>query len=353
MEATGAAFCRSPAFSGARVRRGDARDPLFSGVRRNFRISALPRGLSGSCGGKFFDEGHLKYYVSPARCDARKKEGKRRAKLVKVLVRDLSAFYSMGFGVEAGDGLASEVKGKMISEAAELLLTQLKQLRAQEKEMKRKRKEKKAAKKAAKMKDCADDSTSSSSSESSDSECESVVKMRSLTTAAIPEPKTDALTGPSVTSYCKSTPLPLKLSKTGEGIEENSCTLKLGAECNNTSATSRSSASCSCCSNSISLVDRPMDRIEVCMGGKCKKSGALQLLEEFEKKIGIEGAVVGCKCMGKCRDGPNVRVISHCTDEDNVKDVKNPLCIGVGLDDVGTVVAKFFGEKKGIGLVTA
>ncbi|XP_010908889.1 diacylglycerol O-acyltransferase 3 [Elaeis guineensis] len=346
MEASGAVLRRAPAISGFRIQQGDATDPFFSGMRSSFRISARPRGLSA---GGFSDEGHLKYYLSPARCGARKKEEKRRAKLVKGLVRDLSAFYSMGFGVEVEDGLAGEVKGKMISEAAELLLGQLKQLRAQEKEKKRKRKEEKAAKKATKVKDCADENASSSSSESSDSECESAVKMSSLGTVAIAELKD--LIIPTVAPNCNSAPLLLELSKTGEDMEENNYALKLGPECSNTSATTSSSDSCGCCSNSIPVVDRPMDKIEVCMGGKCKKSGALQLLEEFESKMGIEGAVVGCKCMGKCRDGPNVRVVGRRTEEDNVKDVKNPLCIGVGLDDVGTIVARFFGEK-GVGLVT-
>jgi diacylglycerol O-acyltransferase 3, plant len=47
------------------------------------------------------------------------------------------------------------------------------------------------------------------------------------------------------------------------------------------------------------------------MGGKCKKADLMDLLHEFKKKIGGElgGAmVVGCKCMDKCKEGPNVRV---------------------------------------------
>ncbi|EHA8592188.1 putative diacylglycerol O-acyltransferase 3 [Cocos nucifera] len=270
MESSGAVLRRAPAISGSRIRRGYAEDPFFSGILRSFRISARPRGLTGSSGGGFSEEGHLKYYLSPARCGARKKEEKRRTKLVKGLVRDLSAFYMLGFGVDAGDGLAGEVKGKMISEAAELLLGQLKQLRAQEKEMKRKRKEEKAAKKAAKVKYCADENASSSSSESSDSEWESAVKMSSLGTVGISE--LQDLTIPTVAPNCNSAPLSLELGKTGEAMEENSYALKLGLECSNTSATTSSSASCGCCSNSIPPVDRPMDKIEVCMGGKCKKS---------------------------------------------------------------------------------
>ncbi|KAF8400314.1 hypothetical protein HHK36_013611 [Tetracentron sinense] len=37
------------------------------------------------------------------------------------------------------------------------------------------------------------------------------------------------------------------------------------------------------------------------------------LLEEFERMVGVYGVVVvGCKCMGKCRDGPNVLVLNAC-----------------------------------------
>lgn len=96
-----------------------------------------------------------------------------------------------------------------------------------------------------------------------------------------------------------------------------------------------------------------MEKVEVCMGGKCKKSGALELMREFEKQIGAEG-VGSCKCMGKCRDGPNVRVVSGpCEGDESFETVRNPLCIGVGLEDVGTIVADFFGKKKGMGLLAA
>ncbi|KAH7676283.1 Diacylglycerol O-acyltransferase protein [Dioscorea alata] len=86
--------------------------------------------------------------------------------------------------------------------------------------------------------------------------------------------------------------------------------------------------------------------IEVCMGGKCKKSGALEVKEKFEKKVSIEGAVVGCKCMGKCRDGPNARLVNLSNKEDDlVRPLTNPLCLGVGLEDVKSIVSNFLGEK--------
>ncbi|KAJ1403005.1 Thioredoxin-like superfamily [Sesbania bispinosa] len=96
----------------------------------------------------------------------------------------------------------------------------------------------------------------------------------------------------------------------------------------------------------------PQKRIEVCMGNKCKRSGAAALLQEFERVVGAEGgAVVGCKCMGKCKSGPNVRIqnsVDHDLAEglnDSVKIPANPLCIGVGLEDVDTIVGRFLGEN--------
>lgn len=228
---------------------------------------------------------------------------------------------------------------------AELLQAQLKQLRAQEKETKRKRK-KKATMMAAKMKYCADDGNSSSSSESSDSECESVVKMSNPRTAIVAEPKSEDLTIPPVAPNYNSAPLPLELSKTGDGIEETNSRLNLGPECvSNSTTTASNRASNGFSSNSTAVEEKPMDKIEVCMGGKCKKSGALQLLEEFKRTISIEGAVVGCKCMGKCNNGPNVRIVKRNTEGHYVKDVRHPLSIGFGLDDVGTTVTSLFGKE--------
>ncbi|KAL5997225.1 hypothetical protein ACLOJK_008155 [Asimina triloba] len=53
------------------------------------------------------------------------KEIKKMVKLIKGLSKDLSEFSFMGFGIETGKRLSGEVKGKMISEAAEVLLAHL------------------------------------------------------------------------------------------------------------------------------------------------------------------------------------------------------------------------------------
>ncbi|EPS65896.1 hypothetical protein M569_08880, partial [Genlisea aurea] len=76
-------------------------------------------------------------------------------------------------------------------------------------------------------------------------------------------------------------------------------------------------------------------KIEVCVGGKCKRSGALGLLEEFQRAVGADAAVSSCKCMGKCKEGPNVKVVND--------ELGSSLCIGVGLQDVELIVAKFLG----------
>ena len=64
--------------------------------------------------------------------------------------------------------------------------------------------------------------------------------------------------------------------------------------------------------------------------------------------------------LGQCKDGPNVRVLnsvdgSHAEGVDvSVRTPTNPLFIGVGLDDVGVIVANFLGdEQKDLGLAAA
>ncbi|PIA40905.1 hypothetical protein AQUCO_02400162v1 [Aquilegia coerulea] len=154
----------------------------------------------------FSNGGHVDYYcLSPKAGMGIKKEKKnkeisekaslkKKLKLVKGMSKDLLRFSSMGFCIEdAEDSLIGEIKGKKISEATEILLSQLQQLKAEEKELKRKKKEEKAKLKAvaaAEMnitKVC--ESSSSSTSESSDSECGEVVNMKSLRNQVIPEPK--------------------------------------------------------------------------------------------------------------------------------------------------------------------
>lgn len=250
-------------------------------------------------------------------------------------------------------------------EAAEALLAQLQVLKAEEKETKRRRKEEKAAMKAARKKAMGDcNNSSNSSSESSDSECGEVVDMSCLRSGALaqdknkidqPQPiQVEALIDTSTQSN-HSTSVPCSSS-----IEERNTTRVIespsSSTCCNDSSGSTISCSNSSSRNSLVVGSSSSERIQVCMGGKCKKYGAVELLGEFERMIGVEGAVVSCKCMGKCRDGPNVRVLNQCNGNALEKEVGvsiNPLCIGVGLEDVGAIVANFFGEKKDMGMMAA
>ncbi|CAL5346754.1 unnamed protein product [Camellia sinensis] len=361
----------------------------------------------------FCDDGHMQYYYGygstpPIRGRAgtgkkdhakekettanKKKKLKKRLKLLKGLSKDLSMFSDMGFGLDPHNhGLVDQVKGKMISEAAELLLAQLQQLKAEDEELKKKRKEDKAKLKAASMQNRLDCELSSgpSSESSSDSECGEVVDMSCLKSKTLapsvvnelqPVMQEATLTFPSTpTQEANATELqsvireamlavPTTMNQEGKmieerGIESNSRNLEQQC-CTETSSSCNVGVSGSSYDDgrsvAVAAAVESTKKVEVCMGGKCKKSGAPALLEEFQRVLGAEGAVVGCKCMGKCRDGPNIRVLNYTGGveaegvDDSVRIPANPLCIGVGFEDVGLIVANFFGEtQKELGLAAA
>ncbi|KAK9676415.1 hypothetical protein RND81_11G075400 [Saponaria officinalis] len=64
--------------------------------------------------------------------------------------------------------------------------------------------------------------------------------------------------------------------------------------------------------------------------------------------VGDEGVVVGCKCMGKCRSAPNVKLsnpvggVGESFGDDSMRTPSNPLYIGVGLEDVELIVSSYF-----------
>ncbi|KAI3821431.1 hypothetical protein L1987_08999 [Smallanthus sonchifolius] len=184
----------------------------------------------------------------------------------------------------------------MISEAAEVLIGQMQKLKEDKLESKRM---KKAKKKASRMMMMTKDSSSSSSSESScssESDCDNVVNMKSHQEAA--------------------SSVQTAIGKVEEDCDNVVNMKKIREDCGK--------------------------KIEVCMGGKCKKSGGAMLLENFQKAVGVggEAEVVGCKCMGKCREGPNVKVRS------SEEAMATSLCIGVGLEDVDKIVTNFFGGSQ-------
>ncbi|KAL2548594.1 hypothetical protein Fot_10124 [Forsythia ovata] len=338
---------------------------------------------SKNCG--FSDTGHLEYYnynnKSSAIIRCGKKENikeketkkiKNKLKLLKGLSKDLSMFSTMGFRLNS-----DEVKGNTITDATDLLLEQLKKLRAEEKELKMKRKEEQAKLKAARKQsqlEC--ESSSSSSSESSDSECGEVVDMNSLRHAqAIPDtlqPVEEEVASPPPSmstqeegmetelqpSILESAPADLSFLITEEKIDDvrevGSC-----GSCNSVQECCSRTGSLGRDLNIVSSSDgnsvvkvASAKKIEVCMGAKCKKSGAAALLQEFQRMVGIEVGVSGCKCMGKCRDGPNVRVHNNLEGiqaggvDVSVRSPNNPLFIGVGLEDVDLIVANMLGENQ-------
>lgn len=262
------------------------------------------------CDGGFVDKSHLEYYNGPRMVVNEKdvkKEMKKKLKVLKGLSKNLSTFSELGFCLNVESGLDQQIKGQMISEATDVLLGQLQKLKEEKMESKRMKKEEKAKKKAAaRMTECKDSSSSSSSS--SESDCENVVNMKQLKTV------------PTSISHQETTST-LAVAPVQVHEVENQGTLQTVCK-------------------DVSNVNVDSNKIEVCMGGKCKKSGAAMLLENFQKAVGGEAAVVGCKCMGKCRDGPNVRV------RNNEDAVANPLCIGVGLEDVDSIVTSFFGGSQ-------
>lgn len=240
-------------------------------------------------------------------------------------------------------------------EASEALLKQLEQIRAEEKaeekELKRMRKQEKAKLKAKPMENM---QSSSSSSESSDSECGEVIDMNCLRNEAQPTVNDLQL----LTQEVATLPLPSLPTTHEDGSLQNHI-----EECCTRTSTNCGTSSIGHIDGSSTVRGASTKRIEVCMGNKCKKSGGAALLEEFGRVMGVEGAVVECKCMGKCRDGPNVRVLNSVDGtkvqegvDDSIRavSVTNPLCIGVGLEDVGAIVANLCGEeRKDFGLVTA
>ncbi|KAK9080075.1 hypothetical protein SSX86_001750 [Deinandra increscens subsp. villosa] len=306
MEVTGVVFHQSPCFSPTTANGSNSRHSAMKKAN-SFRPRQPPNRRSfGGCvvSGEFSDKSHLKYYDGPRMAvkekdemASRKKEMKKKLKLLKGLTKNLSTFSDLGFCLHPDDGLDEQVKGQMISEATDVLLGQLQKLKEEEMECKRIKKEEKAKKKASRMMmmmtDCKDSSSSSSES-SSDSDCDKVVNMSQLKTHQEPPPP------------LSSSSLQV-LEKPETRVTVNAIG-KVGEDCGK--------------------------KIEVCMGGKCKKSGAAMLLENFQMAVGGEAEVVGCKCMGKCRDGPNVMVVGK------------SVYIGVGVDDVDAIVSSLFGGSQ-------
>lgn len=303
-----------------------------SGYGTHTRSRGLaPRfGVRMGMGSGFCDEGHLRYYQDTKKVLTPKK----KLKLLK-------GFSKLGLASDPEKlAMFYDLQQNLTSDAGDVLLRELEAARAKEKEVKKKRKQEKKAKlKAAKM-NC--ESSSSSSSESSDSDCgcDQVVDMNTF--------RAGVGVGVVAPAPVEESPLP----KTAPIVED------ANAHCVAMELCSKNDIYVSSASNgfkneSAVVTSAPQKRIEVCMGNKCKRSGAAALMQEFEKVVGVEGvAVVACKCMGKCKTAPNVKVqnsVDHNSLaqglDDSVKIPANPLCIGVGLEDVDAIVARYFWES--------
>ncbi|KAI6692844.1 hypothetical protein NL676_020554 [Syzygium grande] len=322
--AAAASSRRFPRFSGAGIdaRRGnpigEVRVVCGCKDREDRAGSGASRGAL-RCG--FGDDGHVRYYGGRPRFgrdeEGRKEVGKAEIeKGLKGLAKGEN-FSEFRWMERRGGGEVIEGREKPISEAAEVLLKQLEQLKAEEKELKRKIKEQKAKLKAERKKVMMDSelsSSSSSSSESSDSECGEVIDMGCVMTEVLVKEESN---------NAGSLVLP-------NGVLYHEATVSGPSNVAASGAVTK--------------------RIEVCMGKKCKNTGGPALLEEFKNTVGVEGAVVECKCLGKCRDGPNVRVSNSLGEDpaaeadDSVRIPGNPLLIGVSLEDVDAIVAKYLGH---------
>ncbi|XP_023539958.1 diacylglycerol O-acyltransferase 3, cytosolic-like [Cucurbita pepo subsp. pepo] len=267
---------------------------------------------------RFSDDGHVRYYVGTrchgGRLKKEKEAVKKKLKLLKGLSGDSSAAFAFGFVFRFDDSSVGEFQADRFSieETREVLERQLQQLKAEEKEQKRKRKLEKAKLKAARLQTAHDSSSSSSESSAIEGNMTNTrYRTRKANSPSLSQPFSDQWQANAIQGSALAPPL--------QTHQLNSNTGNFGV--------ARSAS---------------VGRVEVCMGNKCKKAGAAALMEEFERVMGADSVVCGCKCMGRCRDGPNVRVSSSLDMETRSP---NPLCIGVGVEDVGRIVAEHLGGQ--------
>ncbi|CAM8998328.1 unnamed protein product [Rhodiola kirilowii] len=250
-------------------------------------------------------------------CGEKKKERKEKKKLVKGLEKDLAMFAALGFGIESGRShLARQVQGSMMTEAAEVLLRQLQCLREAEEEAKRKRKQEKKAMirmmedfgiKASTDSGDGEKSTDFNSSWKEEYLSRSAVGGNSSAGEAVGQVLLQSLDHDTEVQQQEEV---AQLLITASPSQQNSTTFR-----RNKSGTKK---------------------VEICMSGKCKKFGASQVLDKFKSLAAEEEDmnVVGCKCMGKCKEGPNVRLSS-------VSTAAPAICSGVQIGDVDALITSF------------
>ncbi|CAM9002927.1 unnamed protein product [Rhodiola kirilowii] len=250
-----------------------------------------------------------------------KKERKEKRKLVKGLEKDLGLFSAMRFGINPRTGLAGEVHESMIKEAAEVLLKQLQWLReAEEEARKRRRREKKRKEKAMQLLD--EDVGSETHTDSGDGECESSTDFdnssskeaealgESIVAERVVRVMLKGLDRVKKEERCAGTSLEF-LNVSSDGSHEVQ-EVPASTEANVAKAVGQSLIHALACQQESKLQQTDHlggKKVEICIGGKCRKSGGCQLLEQIHKRAEKEHVeVVGCKCMGKCKNGPNLRL---------------------------------------------
>lgn len=302
----------------------------------------------------FGDLGHLQYYNVPRTrtrtrfCVTAKKEKekdkemkqtkdskKKKWKLLQDLSQNLSVFADTDFGLDF-----SQLHSPQVSEAADVILKQLEKLKAEEQEEKAKLQ----AEQMAAMSDDDSSSSSSESSQSSDSECGAVIDMNCLRSQPTQQYDDSQSAAAQVAAVLAAS---LQSLPTTNATEERASEDIVSLQLHKHEKEAKCRPTTSSCSSK---------RVEVCMGNKCKKLGSVMLMEEFTRQMGEEGVVVGCKCMGKCKSAPNVRVmntagVEGATDVLCVRTANNnPLCVGVGLGDVTAIVASLLGDAHDFNL---
>ncbi|CAM8991783.1 unnamed protein product [Rhodiola kirilowii] len=252
-------------------------------------------------------------------CGEKKKEMKEKRKLVKGLEKDLAMFAALGFGIESGSRLARQVQGSMMTEAAEVLLRQLQCLREAEEEAKRRRRRKQEKKAMIRMMEDFGIKASTDSGCKKSTDFNSSWKEEYLSRSAVG--------GNSSAGEAVGQVLLQSLDHDTDQVnhveqQEEVAQLLITAQQNSTTFRRNKSGT--------------TKKVEICMGGKCKKFGASQLLDKFKSLAAEEEDmnVVGCKCMGKCKEGPNVRLSS-------VSTAAPAICSGVQIGDVDALMTSF------------
>lgn len=126
MEVSGVVLRRIPCVSGS-VTDGRYSGLRFSGNKNTVGFRRRRFGGIVCNNSEFADKGHMNYYSVTTRCGGegrdkvkvmekeKKKEMKKKAKVLKALSKNLNMFSSIGFGLDPEAGLVAEIQNKTIS----------------------------------------------------------------------------------------------------------------------------------------------------------------------------------------------------------------------------------------------